>query len=84
MACSIEAAIELGLAVVEGGAQGEHKMARGFLPVPTRSAHWLAQPAFSDAVARFLAREGEMIDGYIDELSERSPFRSDREAGDRD
>ncbi|MEN9315386.1 MAG: hypothetical protein RIS35_1779, partial [Pseudomonadota bacterium] len=73
---AIEAAIELGLAVVEGGAQGEHKMARGFLPAPTRSAHWLAQPEFSDAVARFLAREGDLISGYIDELSERSPFRN--------
>ena len=73
---AIEAAIELGLAVVEGGAQGEHKMARGFLPEPTCSAHWLAEPAFADAVDRFLAREGLMIDGYLDELAEHSPFRS--------
>ena len=71
---SIEAAIELRVEVLEGGAQGEHKMSRGFLPEPTCSAHWLAEPAFADAVDRFLAREGAMVDGYIDELRERSPF----------
>ncbi len=73
---AIEAAIELGVAVVEGGAQGEHKIARGFLAEPTRSLHWLAEPAFADAVDRYLAREGQAIDGYLDELSERSPFRA--------
>ena len=71
---AIEAAIELGIGVIEGGAQGEHKMARGFLPVATRSAHWLREPAFADAVERFLAREGSMVDAYLDELNERSPF----------
>jgi len=71
---SIEAAIDLGVEVLEGGAQGEHKMARGFLPEPTCSAHWLAEPAFADAVDRYLAREGTMVDGYLDELRERSPF----------
>ncbi len=73
---AIEAAIELGAEVLEGGAQGEHKIARGFLAEPTLSAHWLAQPAFADAVDRYLAREGQAIDGYLDELSERSPFRA--------
>ncbi|HWS74393.1 MAG TPA: GNAT family N-acetyltransferase [Quisquiliibacterium sp.] len=73
---AIEAAIELGIEVIEGGAQGEHKMARGFLAEPTRSMHWLAEPAFYDAVDRYLAREGQAIDGYLDELAERSPFRS--------
>ena len=72
---AIEAAIDLRAEVLEGGAQGEHKMSRGFLPEPTCSAHWLAEPAFADAVDRFLAREGSMIDGYLDELRERSPFR---------
>ena len=72
---AIEAAIELRLAVVEGGAQGEHKLARGFLAERTTSAHWLAEPAFADAVDRYLNREGQMIDGYLDELAERSPFR---------
>ena len=59
----------------EGGAQGEHKMARGLLPTPTASSHWLAHPAFADAVNDFLAREGEAITGYIDELGEHVPFK---------
>jgi predicted N-acyltransferase len=59
----------------EGGAQGEHKMARALLPVKTTSAHWLAHPAFADAVARFLEREGEGISGYLDELEQRSPLK---------
>ncbi len=60
----------------EGGAQGEHKMARGLLPVATTSAHWLAHPQFAEAVADFLKREGRAIDGYIDELNERQPFKA--------
>jgi predicted N-acyltransferase len=60
----------------EGGAQGEHKMARGFLPQQTWSAHWLAQPAFSDAVERFLKQEGKGIGVYMDELNERNPFKN--------
>jgi hypothetical protein len=75
---AIEAAIELGIGTIEGGAQGEHKMARGFLPVATRSAHWLREPAFADAVERFLSREGSMIDAYLDELAERSPLAAAR------
>jgi predicted N-acyltransferase len=63
------------IATFEGGAQGEHKMARGFLPQKTWSAHWLAHPSFADAVERFLAREGGGIDDYISELNERNPFR---------
>jgi len=59
----------------EGGAQGEHKMARALLPVKTTSAHWLAHPAFADAVERFLEREGEGIGAYMDELERRNPFR---------
>ena len=68
--------IERGVHCFEGGAQGEHKMARGFLPQKTWSAHWLAHPAFSDAVERFLDREKGGMDAYIDELNERSPFRN--------
>ncbi|KVH73473.1 GNAT family N-acetyltransferase [Burkholderia cepacia] len=67
--------IEAGLDTFEGGAQGEHKLARGFLPTVTHSAHWLAHPAFSDAVARFLERETEHIHAYVDELREHDPFR---------
>jgi predicted N-acyltransferase len=59
----------------EGGAQGEHKMARALLPVMTTSAHWLAHPSFADAVARFLERERQGIEGYMDELQAHSPLR---------
>jgi predicted N-acyltransferase len=68
--------IEQGYARFEGGAQGEHKMARGLLPVMTHSAHWLRHPAFADAVARHLQQEGAGIDAYVDELRERNPFRA--------
>ena len=60
----------------EGGAQGEHKMARALMPVKTTSAHWLAHPSFADAVERFLEREGAGIENYMDHLGERSPFKS--------
>ena len=59
----------------EGGAQGEHKMARALMPVKTTSAHWLAHPAFADAVERFLEREGAGIANYLEHLDERNPFR---------
>jgi predicted N-acyltransferase len=59
----------------EGGAQGEHKMARALMPVKTTSAHWLAHPSFADAVERFLEREGAGIGDYLEQLEERSPFR---------
>ncbi len=60
----------------EGGAQGEHKMARGLLPVATASAHWLAHPQFAQAVADFLRREGAAVEGYMGELEERRPFKA--------
>ena len=59
----------------EGGAQGEHKMARALMPIATHSAHWLAHPGFADAVERFLAREGAGIAHYMDDLAARNPFR---------
>ena len=68
--------IEHGYARFEGGAQGEHKMARGLLPVQTWSAHWLAHPQFAQAVADFLAREGAGVANYIDDLNERRPFKA--------
>ena len=68
--------IAQGYARFEGGAQGEHKMARGLLPVLTHSAHWLSHPGFADAVARHLEREGAGIEAYVDELRERNPFRA--------
>ena len=78
----LEFCIERGIRFFEGGAQGEHKMARGFLPVKTRSMHWLAHPAFADAVEHFLARETVGIANYVDELNERDPFRGKGDACD--
>ena len=66
----------------EGGAQGEHKMARALLPVETSSAHWLAHPGFAEAVERFLEREGQGIHEYLDHLQERNPFKRSGAAGD--
>ncbi len=60
----------------EGGAQGEHKMARGLLPVETRSAHWLAHPQFARAIDEFLEREGAGIAVYLNELNDRLPFKA--------
>ncbi|MES2106201.1 MAG: GNAT family N-acetyltransferase [Pseudomonadota bacterium] len=72
---AIEFCIAQGIQVFEGGAQGEHKMARGFLPQKTYSAHWLAHAEFSNAVAVFLQREAGGMEEYISELNERAPYR---------
>lgn len=64
-----------GFDTFEGGAQGEHKMARALLPVKTTSVHWLAHPAFADAIERFLEREGSGIENYVEDLERRSPFK---------
>jgi len=72
----IEWCIAHGVSRFEGGAQGEHKMARALMPVKTTSAHWLAHPSFADAVERFLEREGAGIDNYMEHLEARSPFRA--------
>ena len=60
----------------EGGAQGEHKMARALLPVTTHSAHWLAHPAFADAVDAFLSREREGMADYVQALEAHTPFKA--------
>ena len=60
----------------EGGAQGEHKMARGLLPVETHSSHWLAHADFRSAVSDFLAREGQAMKGYVNELESHQPFKA--------
>lgn len=73
---AIQYSIETGLETFEGGAQGEHKLARGFLPVETWSAHWLAHPEFSRAVENFLEREAQGMHQYIDELRDNSPFKN--------
>ena len=71
----IEFCIARGIATFEGGAQGEHKIARGLLPVATCSAHWLAHPQFAAAVGDFLERETRGVSIYLDELAERTPFK---------
>ncbi len=75
---AIEYAITRRLQVFEGGAQGEHKLFRGLMPVETLSAHWLAHPQFARAVESFLEREGAGIARYVDELCEHSPFKEAR------
>jgi predicted N-acyltransferase len=71
----IEWCIANGVQRFEGGAQGEHKMARALLPTPTHSAHWLAHPAFSEAVARFLEREKAGVENYLEALHKHSPLK---------
>jgi len=73
---AIEYAIAHRLEFFEGGAQGEHKLFRGLLPVETRSAHWLAHPQFARAIEDYLERESAGITRYVDELNEHSPFRT--------
>ncbi len=75
---TLEFCIERGIRVFEGGAQGEHKLARGFLPVKCHSAHWLKEPRFARAVDDFLQREGRGIDSYVDELNEHRPYKNGR------
>jgi hypothetical protein len=78
----IEFCIANGIQVFEGGAQGEHKIARGLLPVQTHSAHWLAHAQFAEAVEDFLARETRGVALYLDELNERTPFKHPPPAAD--
>lgn len=73
----IEYAIDHGLDVFEGGAQGEHKMARGLLPVTTHSAHWVVDRRFAEAIDAFLTTESAAIHRYQDALAGHSPFKSD-------
>ncbi len=72
---AIDAAIRLGLSRVEAGAQGEHKIARGYEPVATWSAHYIADPGFRDAVSDFLERERRAVEREIEFLGEMTPFR---------
>ena len=72
---AIDFAIERGLRRVEAGAQGEHKLSRGYEPTLTRSAHWIAHSGLRQAVADYLDREREAVETGIDELNEYSPFR---------
>jgi hypothetical protein len=73
---AIEYCIANQIQTFEGGAQGEHKMARGFLPMTIQSAHFIADPQFAKAVQHFLNREHQGIGAYVDELAEHSPLKS--------
>lgn len=72
---AIDAAIARGLTRVEAGAQGEHKLARGYVPVTTWSAHYIADPGFRAAIADFLVRERSAIEREMTFLGEMAPFR---------
>ncbi|MCP9480700.1 GNAT family N-acetyltransferase [Shimia sp. CNT1-13L.2] len=74
---AIDWAIAQGLARVEAGAQGEHKLARGYLPVETHSLHWIADDGFSDAVARYLVAEREAVAEEIEVMTAWGPFRKE-------
>lgn len=69
--------IKHGLKHFEPGAQGEHKIARGFMPTQTWSAHWIANPSFKESISQFLTHETRGMYHYIDELNEHSPFKED-------
>lgn len=77
----IEYAIEQGLQRYEPGAQGEHKIARGFLPTWTHSAHWIAEPAFRAAIGDYLERERRLFAARFEELAAHSPFRAPEPGG---
>jgi len=72
---AIELAIELGLPRVEAGAQGEHKLARGYVPAPTYSAHWIAHPQLRTAVQRYLDAETPAVTDEAELLMEHTPFK---------
>lgn len=72
---AIDFAIQHGLSRVEAGAQGEHKLARGYLPVPTHSAHYIADPGFRSAVSDFLERERRAVEREQEFLGELGPFK---------
>lgn len=69
--------IREGIARFEAGAQGEHKISRGFLPIATHSSHWVAHRGFRDAIERFVTEEARHVEAYREELAEHSPFRQD-------
>jgi predicted N-acyltransferase len=72
----IDYCIEAGKQVFEPGTQGEHKISRGFSPVSTWSAHWLAHPQFSNAIEEYLGQEGKHVDRYIDAVDSHTPYKN--------
>ncbi len=79
----IEVCIERGLKRFDPGAQGEHKIARGFIPTKTSSLHWIAAPAFRDAIADFVRREKAGVEHYIRAVEEHSPYLTTLDAHPR-
>ena len=79
---AIDYAIQHGIARAEAGAQGEHKLARGYLPTKTYSAHYIADPALRRAIADYLVRERRYVDAAGEELAEYAPYRKDLGAED--
>ena len=75
---AIDIAIARGLDRVEAGAQGEHKLARGYLPTQTHSLHWVGDPGFADAIANYLTAEREAIEEEIEILTDYGPFKKVR------
>jgi predicted N-acyltransferase len=72
---AIDMAIERGMSRVEAGAQGEHKLARGYLPKQTHSLHWIADAGFAEAVGRYLDAERDAVEEEIEILTEYGPFK---------
>jgi uncharacterized protein len=72
----IDYCIESGKKIFEPGTQGEHKISRGFSPVSTWSAHWLAHPQFSAAIEGYLDEEGRHVDRYIESVDARTPYKA--------
>jgi len=77
----IDYCIETGKQCFEPGTQGEHKISRGFSPVETWSAHWLAHPQFADAIGRYLDAEGRHIENYIETVDAHTPYKSGKDDG---
>lgn len=75
----IEYCIDTGKQVFEPGTQGEHKISRGFSPVTTWSAHWLAHPEFADAISKYLDHESRHVERYMAAVDSRSPYKSSDE-----
>ncbi len=77
----IDYCLREGLTRFEPGAQGEHKVARGFLPVETRSRHWVADPGFAEALSRWCEEEATAVRAYARQIAAHSPYRDTREPG---
>jgi predicted N-acyltransferase len=74
----IDYCLRAGLRAFEPGAQGEHKLARGFLPTLVHSRHWIADPAFAEAIGHWCVEEADSVRRYASQLASHSPFRADR------